>query len=231
MIATGLGPAIRPTEYPALMVSSLLQLIGSLIIAVISSTGYVGIALLMAIESACIPLPSEVIMPFSGYLVFTGRFKLLWVAVAGALGCNLGSAVAYYVGAVGGRPLAEKYGRFVLVSRRDLDRADHWFARYGNATVFFARLLPVIRTFIALPAGVARMNFWQFNLYTFAGSLPWCLMLAYAGLRLGARWEILRDYFHRFDTVIGVVVLAAAIWFVYTHWKNRAGQKPEGVRR
>jgi membrane protein DedA with SNARE-associated domain len=230
LIATGLGPAIRPTEYPALMVSSLLQLIGSLIIAVISSTGYVGIALLMAIESACIPLPSEVIMPFSGYLVFTGRFKLLWVAVAGALGCNLGSAVAYYVGAVGGRPLAEKYGRFVLVSRRDLDRADHWFARYGNATVFFARLLPVIRTFIALPAGVARMNFWQFNLYTFAGSLPWCLMLAYAGLRLGARWEILRDYFHRFDTVIGVVVLAAAIWFVYTHWKNRAGQKPEGVR-
>jgi membrane protein DedA with SNARE-associated domain len=212
------------------MVSSLLQLIGSLIISVISSTGYVGIALLMAIESACIPLPSEVIMPFSGYLVFTGRFKLLWVAVAGALGCNLGSAVAYYVGALGGRPLAEKYGRFVLVSRRDLDRADHWFARYGNATVFFARLLPVIRTFIALPAGVARMNFWQFNLYTFAGSLPWCLMLAYAGLRLGARWEILRDYFHRFDTVIGAVVLAAAIWFVYTHWKNRAGQKPEGVR-
>jgi membrane protein DedA with SNARE-associated domain len=212
------------------MVSSLLQLIGSLIISVISSTGYVGIALLMAIESACIPMPSEVIMPFSGYLVFTGRFKLLWVAVAGALGCNLGSAVAYYVGVLGGRPLAEKYGRFVLVSRRDLDRADHWFARYGNATVFFARLLPVIRTFIALPAGVARMNFWQFNLYTFAGSLPWCLMLAYAGLLLGARWEILRDYFHRFDTVIGVVVLAAAIWFVYTHWKNRAGQKPEGVR-
>lgn len=230
MIATGLGSAIQPTEYPALMVSSLLQLIGSLIIAVISSTGYVGIALLMAIESACIPLPSEVIMPFSGYLVFTGRFKLLWVAVAGALGCNLGSAVAYYVGALGGRPLAEKYGRYVLVSRRDLDRADHWFARYGNATVFFARLLPVIRTFIALPAGVARMNFWQFNLYTFAGSLPWCLTLAYAGMRLGARWEILRDYFHRFDTVIGVVALAAAIWFVYTHWKNRAGQNPEGVK-
>ncbi|HEV2383593.1 MAG TPA: DedA family protein [Terriglobia bacterium] len=212
------------------MVSNLLQLIGGLIISVISSTGYVGIGLLMAIESACIPLPSEVIMPFSGYLVFAGRFKLVWVAVAGALGCNLGSAVAYYVGALGGRPLAEKYGRFVLVSRRDLDRADDWFARYGNATVFFARLLPVIRTFIALPAGVARMNFWQFNLYTFAGSLPWCLVLAYAGLRLGARWEILRDYFHRFDAAIGIALLAGAIWFVYTHWKNRTGQKPEGVR-
>ena len=203
------------------MISHLLQSIAGLIIAVISSTGYAGIALLMAIESACIPLPSEVIMPFSGYLVFTGRFQLVWVAVAGALGCNLGSAVAYYVGALGGRPLAEKYGRFVLVSRHDLDRADHWFARYGNATVFFARLLPVIRTFIALPAGVARMNFWQFNLYTFAGSLPWCFVLAYAGLKLGSRWEILRDYFHRFDSVIGVVIVAAAVWFVYTHWKNR----------
>lgn len=210
------------------MVSRLLQSIAGLIIAVISSTGYAGIALLMAIESACIPLPSEVIMPFSGYLVFAGRFKLLWVAVAGAIGCNLGSAVAYYVGALGGRPLAEKYGRFVLVSRHDLDRADHWFARYGNATIFFARLLPVVRTFIALPAGIARMNFWQFNLYTFAGSLPWCLVLAYAGLKLGARWEILRDYFHRFDTVIGIVIAAAAVWFVYTHWKSRASGSSAG---
>jgi len=205
------------------MVSSLLQSIASLIISVISSAGYPGIAVLMAIESACIPLPSEIIMPFSGYLVFAGRFKLLWVAVAGALGCNLGSIVAYYVGALGGRPLAEKYGRYVLVSRHDLDRADHWFARYGNATVFFARLLPVIRTFIALPAGVSRMNFWQFNVYTFAGSLPWCWALAYAGLRLGAQWENIRSYFHRFDAVIGVALGAALVWFVYTHWKNRVG--------
>jgi membrane protein DedA with SNARE-associated domain len=221
------------------MVSRLLQSIAALIVSVISSAGYPGICLLMAIESACIPLPSEVIMPFSGYLVFAGRFKLLWVAVAGALGCNLGSAVAYYVGARGGRPLAEKYGRYVLVSRRDLDRADHWFARYGNATVFFARLLPVVRTFIALPAGVARMNFWQFNLYTFAGSLPWCWILAYAGLRLGANWQSLRTYFHRFDAVLGVALGAAVAWFVYTHWKDRlrgeqsgvGGLKPEATSR
>ena len=206
------------------MISNLLQSIAAFIISIISSTGYPGIVLLMAIESACIPLPSEVIMPFSGYLVYAGRFKLLWVAVAGALGCNVGSIIAYYVGALGGRPLAEKYGRFVLVSRRDLDRADHWFAHYGNATVFFARLLPVIRTCIALPAGVARMNFWQFNLYTFAGSLPWCWVLAYAGLRLGARWETIRLYFHRFDTVIALALLAAIAWFIYTHWKNRVGQ-------
>jgi membrane protein DedA with SNARE-associated domain len=211
------------------MISSLLQSIATLIVTVISSAGYPGIVGLMAIESACVPLPSEVIMPFSGYLVFVGRFQLLWVAVAGALGCNLGSAVAYYVGARGGRPLAEKYGRYVLVSRHDLDRADRWFACHGNATVFFARLLPVVRTFIALPAGAARMNFWQFNLYTFAGSLPWCWVLAYVGMRLGAQWETIRTYFHRFDAIIGAALVAAAIWFLYTHWRNRVGAQPPEV--
>jgi membrane protein DedA with SNARE-associated domain len=202
------------------MVTSFLQLIGNLIVSVISTTGYPGVVILMAIESACIPLPSEVIMPFSGYLVLAGRFKLLWVGLAGAAGCNLGSIVAYYVGAMGGRPLAEKYGRYLLVSRRDLDRADRFFARYGDGTVFFARLLPIVRTFIALPAGIARMNFLRFNVYTFLGSLPWCLALAYAGMRLGARWTALRDYFHRFDTAIGVLLIAAVAWFVYTHWTN-----------
>lgn len=203
------------------MAAHILELVGRFIVAFISGSGYLGIVFLMAIESACIPLPSEVIMPFSGYLVFTGRFRLGWVSVAGALGCNLGSALAYYIGAWGGRPLAEKYGRLVLVSHRDLDRADRWFARYGDGTVFFSRLLPVVRTFIALPAGVARMDFLRFNLYTFLGSLPWCFVLAYAGLKLGARWTILRDYFHRFDTVIGVAILAALVWFVRTHWRNR----------
>jgi len=204
------------------MVTHLIELIAGWIVSVISAGGYGGIVLLMAIESACIPLPSEVIMPFSGYLVLVGRFKLGWVAVAGALGCNLGSIVAYYVGALGGRPLAERYGRYVLVSHRDLDRADRWFTRYGNGTVFFARLLPVIRTFIALPAGISRMNFLRFNVYTFLGSLPWCLALAYAGLRLGARWTEMRDYFHRFDAVIGAAIVAGAVWFIHTHWKNRA---------
>jgi membrane protein DedA with SNARE-associated domain len=211
------------------MVTSVLQLIGNFIVSVIASTGYAGVLILMAIESACIPLPSEVIMPFSGYLVLSGRFKLLWVAVTGAIGCNVGSAVAYYVGARGGRPLAEKYGRYLLISRRDLDRADRWFARYGDGTVFFARLLPVVRTFIALPAGVARMNFLRFNIYTFLGSLPWCLALAYAGLRLGARWMVLRDYFHRFDAVIGVLLVAALGWFVYTHWTNRVSAEQGAI--
>ncbi len=203
------------------MVTSILEFLAGFIISVISSSGYLGIVLLMGIESACIPLPSEVIMPFSGYLVSVGRFKLGLVALAGAFGCNVGSLVAYYVGSAGGRPLAEKYGRWVLVTRHDLEMADRWFARYGGWAVFLARLLPVVRTFIALPAGIARMNVLRFHVYTFLGSLPWCWVLAYAGLKLGEHWTILREYFHRFDTIIAVLILIGALWFVRDRWKNR----------
>ncbi|HKT12047.1 MAG TPA: DedA family protein [Terriglobia bacterium] len=203
------------------MLTPVVKALAGIIMAFISGSGYLGIVALMAIESACIPLPSEVIMPFSGYLVSAGRFSLWGVAVAGALGCNLGSIVAYYVGVVGGRPLAERYGHYVLVSRHDLELADRWFARYGDWAVFFARLLPVVRTFIALPAGVARMNFVRFNVYTFLGSLPWCFVLAYAGMKLGERWETLGPYFHRFDAVFLIVLVAGAVWFIRNRWKNR----------
>jgi membrane protein DedA with SNARE-associated domain len=203
------------------MITSVLELLGRLIISIISRGGYLGIVLLMAIESACIPLPSEVIMPFSGYLVSVGRFNLTAVALAGAIGCNVGSLVAYAVAARGGRPLAEKYGTYFLVSRQDLESADRWFARYGDRAVFFARLLPVIRTFIAFPAGIARMNFLRFHIYTFLGSLPWCWALAYAGLKLGGRWPILREYFHRFDTVLVALIVGGGAWFLYHRWKNR----------
>jgi len=205
------------------MVTSLLEFIGRFIIAVISAGGYAGIVLLMGIESACIPLPSEVIMPFSGYLVSAGRFSIMGVALAGALGCNAGSLVAYYLGALGGRPLVEKYGRFVLISHHDLDIADRFFARYGEGAVFLARLLPVVRTFIALPAGISRMNVARFHIYTFLGSFPWCWALAYAGLKLGPRWIILREYFHRFDAVIVIVGVVLVGLFVYHRWKNRLG--------
>jgi membrane protein DedA with SNARE-associated domain len=203
------------------MVSRILEYLAAFIIAVIAKMGYLGIVLLMAIESACIPLPSEVIMPFSGYLVYTGRFHLLWVGLAGAVGCNLGSLVAYYIGLVGGRPLVERYGRWLLVTHHDLEMADRFFARYGDWAVFIARLLPVIRTFIAFPAGVSRMNQARFHLYTFLGSLPWCLVLAYAGMKLGQRWMTLREYFHRFDAVLGVVIAVGAVWFIHNRWKNR----------
>ncbi|MGE5325540.1 MAG: DedA family protein [Deltaproteobacteria bacterium] len=203
------------------MVTSIIEILGRFIIAVISRSGYTGIVLLMAIESACIPLPSEVIMPFSGYLVSTGRFNIWAVAVAGALGCNVGSLVAYYVGAWGGRPLVERYGRYVLLTRHDLQMADRFFERWGEWAVFIARLLPVVRTFIALPAGISKMNVWRFHLYTFLGSLPWCLALAYAGLRLGPRYVELREYFHRFDLVIGILLAIFAVWFIHNRWTNR----------
>ena len=222
------------------MVARIIETLSAFIVATISTLGYAGVVLLMAIESACIPLPSEVIMPFSGYLVHTHRFNmfgdghdflnLLAVSVAGAVGCVVGSLVAYWVGMYGGRPFIEKYGRFVLISHHDLDLADRWFARYGEAIVFASRLLPVVRTFIAFPAGVARMNLTRFTLYTFLGSLPWCLGLAYVGQILGEQWdknEALKSWFHRFDFVIGILIVAGAVWWVLRHVKG--SRTPQAV--
>lgn len=205
------------------MVAKIIGILSSFIIATISTLGYTGIVLLMAIESACIPLPSEIIMPFSGYLVSRGEMNLWAVGVAGAVGCVLGSWVAYYAGMYGGRPFIEKYGRYILLSRHDLDLADRWFAKYGELIVFTARLLPAIRTFIAFPAGVARMNMTRFTIYTFAGSLPWCLGLAYVGQKLGEQWdkdETLKTWFHRFDFLIGIAGLLLVGWWVWRHIKH-----------
>jgi membrane protein DedA with SNARE-associated domain len=206
------------------MSEKILSAIAAFIIGVISATGYSGVCLLMAIESACIPLPSEIIMPFAGYLVHTGRLSLIWVATAGALGCNLGSLVAWYIGAYGGRPVIARWGRFVLLDTHDLDRAEHFFAKYGGITVLIARLLPIIRTFIALPAGIARMPQLRFHIYTFLGSWPWCFALAWAGMRLGQAWDTdprFKAWFHRFHLGVEVLLLIAIIWFIWTHWRNR----------
>ena len=201
------------------MIDQVITALASWVVAVISATGYFGVAFLMAIESACIPLPSEIIMPFAGYLVSIGKANLLGVATAGALGCNVGSTIAYYVAAMGGRPVLERYGKYILISRRELERTDRFFERYGSATVFFGRLLPVVRTFIAFPAGLARMPMLKFQIYTFLGSWPWCFALAYVGYVLGARWDsdpTLRKLFHDFDAVIAVAVLAGLAWFVWS---------------
>ena len=202
------------------MIEKILTVLAGFIISTISRLGYGGIVLLMAIESACIPLPSEIIMPFSGYLVYTGEMNLLLVALAGAMGCVLGSLVAYYAGAWGGRPLVVKYGKYILISHHDLDLADRWFRRHGDITIFIGRLLPVIRTFIAFPAGVARMNLWRFNIYTFVGSFIWCIGLAWIGMKLGEHWNTLGVYFHRFDAAIGVVLVTGAIWYIWRHLKQ-----------
>ncbi len=202
------------------MTAKIVALVASFVIATISHLGYGGIVLLMALESACIPLPSEIIMPFAGYLAATGVMTLWGAALAGAIGCQIGSLVAYYIGAYGGRPLVERYGRYVLFSHHDLDLADRWFRRHGNITVFVARLLPAIRTFIALPAGISRMEIWRFNLYTFTGSFIWSLGLAWIGMKLGSHWDTLGPYFHRSETAIGAFLVAGAAWYLYRHLKS-----------
>lgn len=200
---------------------------------VIDLGGYAGIAALMGIESACIPLPSEIIMPFAGYLVYLGHLHLYLVATAGALGCNLGSVVAYWIGAKGGRPLVERYGRWVLMSHHDLDRMTHFFLKYGSITVLLARLLPVVRTFIAFPAGIAKMPQLRFHIYTFVGSWPWCFALAYVGMKLGQRWHTdprFEQAFHRFHLGVELALAAALVWFLWTHiQRSRAANLAEGA--
>lgn len=186
----------------------------------ISSLGYWGLAVLMALESCNIPLPSEVILPFGGYLVFTGRITYWGAVMAGTLGGTAGSLVSYYIGRLGGRPLLARYGRYVGISAAKMAAADRWFNRWGEATVFFTRFLPVIRTFISLPAGIAAMSVGRFLVYTFLGSLPWSMLLVYLGLQLGQNWVQLTSVFHRFDEVMAVAVGVLLVWwFVYRRRK------------
>jgi membrane protein DedA with SNARE-associated domain len=196
-------------------------LLAGFIISVLQASGYLGVLGLMAIESACLPLPSEIILPFAGYLVSTGRLNLYLVATVGALGCNLGSLVAYEVGAHGGRPAVRRWGKYVLLTDDDLAKADWFFHRFGGPAVLIARMLPVVRTFIALPAGIAHMRRLSFHLYTFIGSWPWCFLLAWIGMKLGDAWGSngnLHTVFHYFDYV---VIAAAAILVARFVWSRR----------
>jgi membrane protein DedA with SNARE-associated domain len=194
-----------------------------------TSFSWIGVVIMMAIESACIPLPSEVIMPLAGqYLVKTGDnwVGILQAGFYGALGCTIGSIIAYWVGALGGRPIVEKYGKYVLINKHHLHTADKWFEKYGEATAFFSRLIPVVRTFISFPAGVSRMNFPKFVLYTFLGSFPWSAGLAWAG----AVWQprAIREALRPFDIPIIAVILLLVAWFVYRNLRNRRSMKPSG---
>ncbi len=198
----------------------LLEFLAHFVINVISTTGYFGITVLMALESACVPIPSEIIMPFSGFLVFEGRFILWSVVIWGALGNLIGSVIAYAVGFYGGRPLIKKYGKYVLIAPADLERADRWFKKHGQSTVFFSRLLPIIRTFISLPAGISRMNFKKFCFYTLAGSLPWSFVLTYIGILMGENWADLEIYFRKFQWLVGALLILGIIWWIRRHFKG-----------
>jgi membrane protein DedA with SNARE-associated domain len=201
----------------------------ALLVGLVAAGGYGAVVLLMAIQSACVPIPSEIIMPLAGYALAHTQMQLVLLATVASLASNLGSIPAYWVGAKGGRPMVERYGSWLLLSRRDLDRVDHFFARYGSVTVLIGRMLPIVRTFIAFPAGVARMNQVRFHIYTFVGSWPWCYVLAYVGMRLGASFDSnprFKALFHRFHLGVEIVLLAAILWFVWTHWRNRV--RPSG---
>jgi len=185
---------------------------------------YVVMFVLMAIQSACIPIPSEVIMPFAGAALAHGRMDLILLATLASLASNIGSIPAYWVGAKGGRPMVVQYGSWLLLSKRDLGLVDHFFAKYGAITVLVGRMLPIVRTFIAFPAGVAKMNQVRFHIYTFVGSWPWCYALAYIGMKLGDKWNTdprFKEVFHRFHLGVESVLLIGFVWFVVSHWKNR----------
>src|SRR5580700_2480547 len=183
----------------------------ALLVAAITAGGYPAVILLMAIQSACIPIPSEVIMPLAGWALAHSQTDLIILATVASLASNLGSIPAYWVGARGGRPMVERYGSMMLLSRRDLDLVDHFFSKYGSITVLIGRMLPIVRTFIAFPAGVAKMNQVRFHLYTFVGSWPWCYALALVGMKLGASFNSnprFQALFHRFHLgVEGLLLL------------------------
>jgi membrane protein DedA with SNARE-associated domain len=201
----------------------------ALLVGLIASGGYFSVVLLMGIQSACIPIPSEVIMPLAGYALAHSQLDLIILATVASLASNLGSIPAYWVGARGGRPMVERYGSYLLLSRRDLDLVDRFFDRYGSITVLIGRMLPIVRTFIAFPAGIAKMNKVRFHIYTFIGSWPWCYALAWVGMKLGATWNTdprFKEVFHRFHLAVELVLIAAFLWFVISHWKNRIRTEP-----
>ena len=205
------------------------QKIIAFLIGAIAAGGYASVILLMAIQSACIPIPSEVIMPLAGWALAHSQLDLIILATVASLASNLGSIPAYWVGARGGRPMVERYGSYLLLSRRDLDLVDHFFARFGSITVLIGRMLPIVRTFIAFPAGVAKMNQVRFHIYTFIGSWPWCYALAFIGMKLGRQWNTnprFKEFFDRFHLGVELVLISGVVWFVWTHWKNRISANP-----
>ena len=199
----------------------IISALANFVIQIISNTGYLGIFVLMILESALIPIPSEIIMPFSGYLVSTGKFNLIGVVIAGGAGNLVGSLIAYFIGIKLGRAIILKYGKYILLKKSHLDWAESFFEKHGNKTAFVTRLLPGIRTYISLPAGIAKMNLKKFSLYTFVGSIIWSAMLAYVGIALGEEWPKIRQYSHYIDIAVIIGIIIVIIIIV----KKRIGSK------
>jgi membrane protein DedA with SNARE-associated domain len=180
----------------------------------IGNWGLWGVFFLMVAESACIPIPSEAIMPFAGFAVASGKMSLAAAVAVGVAGNLVGSWVSYAVGLYGGRPFVERYGKYVLLSTHKLETAERWFGRYGAPAVFFSRMLPIVRTFISLPAGAARMRFGKFTLYTLVGCVPWVLLLAFIGEQIGQNWRRIEPYLHYVDYAVLIGILALVVWLI-----------------
>ena len=206
------------------MFTLIIDILADVVVRTIDFLGYPGVFFLMLIESCGIPMPSEIIMPFSGFLVAEGKMNFWAVSFVGAFANLAGSLIAYWIGLKGGRALIEKYGKYVLISKRDLDLADRWFMRFGNWTVFFGRLLPVVRTYISFPAGVAKMEMKRFSLYTFAGALLWSILFTWLGVKMGDNWGQIREKLHNFDLAIVVLIVIGITWYVWRHIKHRVKQ-------
>lgn len=202
----------------------ILETLGTFVINTIEITGYAGITILMALESANIPIPSEIIMPFSGFLVWQGTLQFWPVVIWGAIGNLIGSLVSYYLGYFGGRPFFKKYGRFIFVTEHDVALAEKLFDKYGAIAIFVSKLLPIVRTFASFPAGLARMNILKFSIYSFIGSVIWSYFLTYVGFTAGENWDILKTYFHKFDWVIAALIIAAGIYWIWRHVVNNRNE-------
>ena len=209
----------RPTW--KIMAGDILVAITNFIMHTIGSLGYFGVGVLMAIESAAVPLPSEIIMPFAGSLIPMERFSLLGIAIAGAIGSTAGSWLTYGLGKYGGRPLIERYGKYILISRHDLNLADRFFRRFGLWSTFIGRILPVFRTYISIPAGISKVSFKLFTFTSFVGSFLWSLLLGWFGQKLGENWKSLEYYFKKFDyLILGAIIIFLALWIKH-HLKHR----------
>lgn len=193
------------------------ELLSDSVTQIISSVGYTGVFVLMALESAAIPVPSELIMTFSGYLAYQGIFDFTVIVIIGAAGCLAGSVVSYWIGLKGGRPFIDKYGKYFFLNHHHLDIAEEWFNKYGDKAVFFSRMLPVLRTFISLPAGMGKYSFKKLAIFSFIGSLPWCFALAYIGFKLGPKWKEIIEFFNGLDMIIIAVIVIIVLYY----WKRR----------
>lgn len=202
--------------------SSLIAIIIEFVIKVIEILGYPGVFLLMLFESTGVPVPSEAIMPFAGFSVSAGKMSFVAIVILGSLGNVVGSMLAYWIGLKGGRLLVEKYGKYILLSHRDLDRADTWFQKRGELTVFIGRLLPIVRTYISFPAGIAKMNFKKFVFFTTLGVIPWTILFAWLGVKLGDNWVVIREKLHGLDLgILIIIIVVIVLFFVKKYWQRR----------